>query len=79
MTEDQYKEIANQLRQPRGEAGVQTGVRMNEGNALINRFAIEALDLSPGEVVLEIGMGNGFFVRELIEMAPGLGAKRGAT
>jgi ubiquinone/menaquinone biosynthesis C-methylase UbiE len=72
MTEDQFKEIGNQLRQPRGEAGVQTGIRMNEGNALINRFTFEALGPAPGELILEIGMGNGYFIRELLEMAPGL-------
>lgn len=72
MTDEQFREVANQLRQPRGEAGVQTGKRMNEGNALINRFTFDALTPAPGELILEIGMGNGYFVRELLERAPDL-------
>jgi ubiquinone/menaquinone biosynthesis C-methylase UbiE len=72
MTEDQFKEVAAQLRQPHGEAGVQTGIRMNEGNALINRFTFDALAPASGELILEIGMGNGYFIRELLQKTPGL-------
>lgn len=72
MTDDQYKEIASQLRRPQGEAGIQTGIRMNEGNAWINRYTLETLEPVPGELVMEIGMGNGYFVRELLDRAPGV-------
>lgn len=72
MTDDQYKEIAAQLRKPQGEAGIQTGLRMNEGNVWINRYTLDTLEPGPGELVMEIGMGNGYFVRELLDRAPGL-------
>jgi ubiquinone/menaquinone biosynthesis C-methylase UbiE len=39
---------------------------MNEGNAFINRDTINLLDLRESDRILEIGMGNGFFVGELL-------------
>lgn len=60
------KQIAAQLRKPEGEEGKKVGEVMNKGNEWINRQAIEALSLKPGDMVLEIGMGNGFFAREII-------------
>src|SRR5688572_18200930 len=65
MTEDESKMLAQQLRKPNGEMGLQVGERMNHGNQYMNLNTIEALDLSPNNHVLEIGMGNGFFVKEI--------------
>ena len=39
---------------------------MNEGNLHINRFTIEALELTRDDNILEIGMGNGFFVKDIL-------------
>ena len=64
--EDQLKAIASQLRRPHGADGRKVGEKMNEGNALINKFAIEALDVHPNDTILEIGMGNGFFVKDIL-------------
>lgn len=68
--EESLKDIASQLRKPHGEQGIKVGHKMNEGNACINRHSIEALKLSPSDKVLEIGMGNGFFVPELLTAYP---------
>lgn len=66
MDEETVKMIAAQLRKPEGEMAVQIGERMNEGNFHINQYAIEALDVKPSDRVLEIGMGNGLFVKKIL-------------
>jgi ubiquinone/menaquinone biosynthesis C-methylase UbiE len=68
MNEETLKAIAAQLRRPEGEAGVQVGKKMNEGNSHINLFTIAALDPKPHEHILEIGMGNGFFVKDILSI-----------
>jgi ubiquinone/menaquinone biosynthesis C-methylase UbiE len=70
MNEQQLRAVAGQLRKPQGEAGIQVGEKMNEGNAYLNRSAIEQLQLQPDDRVLEIGMGNGFFVKEILSNNP---------
>src|SRR5690606_5227869 len=63
--EETFKEIAKQLRKPKGEIGHQVAVKMNESNAEMNRRAIEELNLTTNNHLLEIGMGNGLFVKEI--------------
>ena len=65
-----YKEVAAQLRKPSGDFGKQVGINMNEGNALINKRIIELLQIVSGDYVLEIGMGNGKFVGEILSHHP---------
>ena len=62
------KTIAEQLRQPKGEFGVQVGEKMNRENFLINVNTISTLKLSPNDHILEIGMGNGFFVKDILNL-----------
>ena len=69
MDEQQLKTVSQQLRKPSGELGKQIGDKMNEGNRLINERAIAALQLEDHHQVLEIGMGNGFFVPQLLNTA----------
>lgn len=66
MTEDTIKLIAEQLRQPHGTSGEEMGETMNKGNLKMNLGTIAALDLQPHQHILEIGMGNGFFVSEIL-------------
>lgn len=66
MDDETLKQIARQLRQPQGEGGVEVGQRMNVGNDLINRRAIAQLAVQPGDRVLELGPGNGFFARDIV-------------
>jgi len=67
MDETSYQQLAAQLRQPSGEAGIQTGNWMNRGNVHINMDTLAILDAMPGDKILEIGMGNGFFVHHIVE------------
>lgn len=62
--------IAAQLRKPVGDLGKEVGVRMNEGNLYINQYTIAALEVKSRQQILEIGMGNGFFVKDILSSAP---------
>jgi len=66
MDEETLRAIAGQLRQPSGEYAIQVGKKMNEGNLHINLNTFEALNLTKGDNILEIGMGNGFFVKNIL-------------
>jgi ubiquinone/menaquinone biosynthesis C-methylase UbiE len=68
MNEETLKAIAGQLRQPSGEYAIQVGEKMNEGNLHINLNTFEALNLVKGDSVLEIGMGNGYFVKNILSV-----------
>lgn len=68
MDEETIKSIAAQLRQPHGEYAIEVGQKMNEGNRHINLNTIEALRLQANDNVLEIGMGNGFFVKNILSV-----------
>lgn len=72
MDEQTARAIAAQLRKPEGEEGIKTGEWMNRGNELMNRAVISYLDAKPGELIAEIGMGNGRFVGELLDKYPGI-------
>ena len=68
MDEETLKAIAGQLRQPNGEYAIQVGEKMNEGNLHINLNTFEALNLEKGDSILEIGMGNGYFVKNILSV-----------
>lgn len=65
MDKDFQKQLAKQLRKPEGEMAGKVASAMNESNRQMNEFAIGSLNLKSGQNVLEIGMGNGFFVKQL--------------
>ena len=65
MDEDTIKEIAKQLRKPEGDFGSKVAKFMNESNAQMNLKSIELLNLQTNDYILEIGMGNGFFVKDI--------------
>lgn len=66
--EENIKFIAEQLRKPSGEYASKIGEKMNESNFQMNIKTIESLVLEAQDNVLEIGMGNGFFVRNLFDI-----------
>jgi ubiquinone/menaquinone biosynthesis C-methylase UbiE len=67
-----YKTLAEQLKKPQGELAIQVGEKMNEINDTINKLSIGALDLSKGDHLLEIGMANGYFVKDIFKKQPDL-------
>jgi ubiquinone/menaquinone biosynthesis C-methylase UbiE len=67
MDQDElYKSVAHQLRKPHGAFALTIGEKMNESNAQMNRWAIEQIKPQPKQQILEIGMGNGLFVQEIL-------------
>jgi ubiquinone/menaquinone biosynthesis C-methylase UbiE len=70
MEEEKLIKIASQLRKPDGEDGIKTGESMNQGNKFMNLQTIDMVNPSPNDRILEIGMGNGLFVREILERHP---------
>ncbi len=72
MDEKSLKQLAAQLRQPTGEEGIKTGGWMNRGNVQINLDTIKTLNATAGDNILEIGMGNGFFVKEILQIHSGI-------
>lgn len=63
------QELAKHLRQPQGDTGKEVGVQMNKSNKHICLNTYKVLDPKAGSNILEIGMGNGFFVKDLLMMA----------
>jgi ubiquinone/menaquinone biosynthesis C-methylase UbiE len=70
MDEAQLQFIAQQLRKPQGDAGRQLGEQMNAGNYLMNRNTLDHLHAPAGARILEIGMGNGHFVKDILSADP---------
>ena len=62
------KKVAIQLRKPEGEFGLKIGKKMNESNAYMNLFTIKNLPIKTNDKILELGMGNGFFVNEIFKI-----------
>lgn len=69
MTEQEQKELASQLRQPHGDGATVIAERMNKGNAVMNRATLDFISAKDSMSILEIGMGNGFFIPELLQRA----------
>jgi SAM-dependent methyltransferase len=72
MEEEQLRTVAAQLRKPHGDYALQIAKKMNEGNFHINTLAIKQLDLQDNDVVLEIGMGNGYFAKDIVTRGKGV-------
>ncbi len=68
MDEQIQQEIAAQLRKPTGEDGIKTGIWMNSANVHINKDCLDVLQATSGDRILEIGMGNGFFVNSILSV-----------
>ena len=68
MTEEEIKEIAAQLRKPEGEKGKEIAQLMNEGNQAMNLHSLAVLNPQANESILEIGMGNGHFVKNIVNL-----------
>jgi len=68
MDENALKQFAQQLRKPEGEMGKKVGEQMNSSNEIMNRAALKEINAQANDVILEIGMGNGFFVKDILSI-----------
>lgn len=66
LTTEKIIEIAAHLRKPNGEMGKEIAHKMNDGNYPMNMHTLAVLDSNHHDDILEIGMGNGFFVDKII-------------
>ena len=62
------KFIAQQLRKPSGDFASTIAEKMNGGNRPLYDLTFNFLELSDGDTVLEIGIGNGFHLSELLSL-----------
>jgi len=65
--------ISRQLSRPTGTLARVMGWLMNRHNARMNAFAVDQLELSPPDRVLEIGFGGGVALRSLVGRASFVG------
>jgi len=68
FTEEDIKNIAAQLRKPEGKNGIEIGKRMNIGNAPMNLHTLAVLNPQANDNILELGMGNGHFVKNITNL-----------
>lgn len=66
LTDTQLQELAAQLRCPDGDGGVKVGEMMNFTNGNMIAKAIESLNLTFANSVLEIGPGNASHAKDII-------------
>jgi SAM-dependent methyltransferase len=66
--DDVWKAIGRQLRHPSGFGGRVIGHAMAVANRRPNQMAIDALEIVPGDVVLELGFGPGRAVEQLASL-----------
>ncbi len=64
--------MAAQLRQPKGDEGIKTGEWMSDGNKTIILDTLSTLNAETNDRILEIGMGNGHFVSEIVSIDPSI-------
>lgn len=69
MEKPDNKTIAAMLVKPEGELGRKVAENMNRSNYHVIHWTIEALGISAGDEVLEIGFGNGDHIKGLLEKA----------
>ncbi len=70
--DEEWQELANQLSEPQGDAGIKTGEMMASSNENMIFRTIDLLGLSVDEEVLEIGHGSASHLNALMRKASGL-------
>lgn len=58
--------LGNQLRQPKGLFSKWIGNYMQKGNTTINHWTTEVLSIGESEVILEVGIGNGSTINQIV-------------
>ncbi|SIT11872.1 Methyltransferase domain-containing protein [Zobellia uliginosa] len=61
-----FEEVAKQLANPSGKYGIDVALGMNSMNEFISKTTYELLKIKDNESVLEIGFGNGKFIKDIL-------------
>ena len=72
MKQEELHEIASQLKHPTGEKGIEMANMMHETNINMTRHSFQNLNISAGNVILELGHGNAGHVEFIFEQAKNL-------
>ncbi len=67
-----FDEIARQLAHPKGAFGIDVALGMNHLNEFISKNTYDLLQISNSDKVLEIGLGNGKFVKDVLSNGKGI-------
>ena len=62
----EFGEIAKQLANPSGKLGIEVAQEMNKMNSFISKITYGLLQMKDSEKVLEIGLGNGKFIKDIV-------------
>lgn len=62
-----FEEVAKQLARPTGKFGIDVALGMNTMNKFISKTTYELLKIKDNDSVLEIGIGNGTFIKDILE------------
>lgn len=68
MDSKKLEEIAQQLRQPKGEKGIEMANMMHETNINMTLHAIEKIAIQADDIILELGHGNGKHIPYLLQI-----------
>lgn len=72
MKQEELHEIASQLKLPTGEKGIEMANMMHETNINMTRHSIQNLNISAGNIILELGHGNAGHVEFIFEQTENL-------
>lgn len=68
ITEIEIKKIAEQLMCPNGDFGVEIGNLMQDSNSSMIFSTLSRLNISENDTILELGPGNGFHFKSLLDI-----------
>jgi ubiquinone/menaquinone biosynthesis C-methylase UbiE len=69
ITEKQFEILAAQMWHPRGIMGTMVATHMNKVNLRMNLETIAQIQPKPDDNILEIGMGNGYYVKNILSQS----------
>lgn len=72
MKQEELQAIASQLKLPKGEKGIEMANMMHETNINMTRNAIQNLNITEGNKILELGHGNAGHLEYLLKKATNL-------
>lgn len=64
-----FEKVAKQLANPSGKFGIDVALGMNTMNAFISKTTYELLKINDNDRVLEVGIGNGKFIKDILDCA----------
>ena len=62
-----FEKVAKQLARPSGQFGIDVALGMNTMNEFISKTTYELLKIKDNDSVLEIGIGNGKFIKDILD------------